>query len=70
MTTDINNNNQIIFCLFCKASITVDKLREHVNANPETKKQAIEEEIQLWGEDVYDRNYLIQNVVFVQAAAR
>ncbi|MFL6494149.1 MAG: hypothetical protein ACJ70N_05030 [Nitrososphaera sp.] len=71
MTTDINNNNnQIIFCPFCKASITVDELGEHVNANPETKKQAIEEEIQLWGEDVYDRNYLIQNVVFVLAAAR
>ncbi|MFL6488327.1 MAG: hypothetical protein ACJ70V_01750, partial [Nitrososphaera sp.] len=70
-TTDINNNNnQIIFLPFCKASITVDELGEHVNANPETKKQAIEEEIQLWGEDVYDRNYLIQNVVFVQAAAR
>jgi hypothetical protein len=30
---------------------------------PETKKQAIEEEIQLWGE-AYDRSYLIQNVVF------
>ena len=26
-------------------------------------KQAIEEEIQLWGE-AYDRSYLIQNVVF------
>jgi hypothetical protein len=60
--TDINNN-QIIFCPYCKTPITVDELGEYVNAHPETKKQAIEEEIQLWGE-VYDRNYLIQNVVF------
>jgi hypothetical protein len=45
------------------APITVDELGEHVNANPETKKQAVEEQFQLWGE-VYDRMYLIQNVVF------
>jgi phage FluMu protein Com len=57
-------NNQIIQCPKCKISMTVDKLGEHVNANPETKKQAIEEEIQLWGEAAYDKNYLIQNVVF------
>ncbi len=36
---------------------------EHVNANPQTKKEAIEEQLQLWGE-AYDREYLIQNVVF------
>jgi uncharacterized protein YbaR (Trm112 family) len=60
--TDINSD--IIFCPYCKTSITVDELGEHVNANPETKKQAIEQEIELWGEDAYDRNYLIQNVVF------
>jgi uncharacterized protein YbaR (Trm112 family) len=59
--TDINN--QIIFCPYCKVPITVDELGEYVNANPETKKQTIEEELELWG-DVYDRNYLIQNVVF------
>ncbi len=68
MTTDVNNNNnnnnQIIFCPYCKASMTVDELGEHVDANPETKKQAIEYEIQLWGEAVYDRRYLIENVVF------
>jgi hypothetical protein len=47
--TDINNNNQLmIYCPYRKASITVE-LGEYVNANPETKKQAIEEEIQLWG---------------------
>jgi hypothetical protein len=58
-----DNNNQIIFCPYCKMPITVDDLGDYVNANPETKKQAIEAEIQLWG-DAYDRNYLIQNVVF------
>jgi hypothetical protein len=63
---DVNNdnNNQIIYCPFCIAPITVDELGEHVDASPETKRQAIEEELQLWGEDAYDRNYLIQNVVF------
>jgi uncharacterized Zn finger protein (UPF0148 family) len=60
--TDINN--QIIYCPYCKTPITVDELGEYVNANPETKKQAVEQEIELWGEDVYDRNYLLQNVVF------
>jgi hypothetical protein len=62
-------NNQVIYCPFCKAPITVDELGEHVNANPETKKQAIEEEIQLWGKG-YDRSYLIQNVVFCPSCAK
>jgi uncharacterized protein (DUF2225 family) len=61
MTNDINN--QVILCPRCRVTITADELGEHVNANPEIKNQAIEEEIQLWGE-VYDRSYLIQNVVF------
>ena len=53
--TDINNNNQLmIYCPYRKASITVE-LGEYVNGNPESKKQAIEEEIQLWGE-AYDRS--------------
>ena len=68
MSDDINGG-QIIQCPFCKAPITVDKLGEYVNANPEIKKQAIEEEIQLWGE-AYDRNYLIQNVVFCPSCAK
>jgi len=54
--TDITNN-QIIYCPYCIAPLTVDELGEHVNANPETKKLAIEEELELWGEDAYDRNY-------------
>ena len=58
-----DNNSHIIYCPFCIVPMTVDELGEYVKANPETKKQAIEEELQLWGE-AYDRNYLIQNVVF------
>ena len=59
--TDINN--QIIIRPSCKVSLTVDELGEYVSANPEIKKQAVEEQFQLWG-GAYDRNYLIQNVVF------
>ena len=59
--TDVNN--QTIQCPNCKASLTVDELSKHVNANPDTKKQAIEEQFQLWG-GAYDRNYLMRNVVF------
>ncbi len=63
MTRDDINNQEIIHCPRCKASITVDELGEHVNAKPEIKKQAIAEQLQLWGEE-YDLEYLIQNVVF------
>jgi RNA polymerase subunit RPABC4/transcription elongation factor Spt4 len=56
-------NNQIIQCPNCGKSITVGELGEHVNAYPEIKKEAIERELELWG-DAYDKNYLIQNVVF------
>ena len=65
MTVDDDdiNNQIIIYCPFCIAPITVDELGDYVNANPDIKKQAIEEELELWG-DVYDRSYLIQNVVF------
>ena len=59
--TDITN--PIIYCPNCKTSLTVEELGEYVNANPETKKKVIEEQFQLWG-GAYDRNYLIQNVVF------
>jgi hypothetical protein len=65
--TDINN--EIIQFPYCKAPITVDKLGKYVNANPEIKKLAIEVELELWG-DVYDRNYLIKNVVFCPNCAR
>jgi hypothetical protein len=36
------NNNQAIQCPNCMVIITVDALGEHVSANPEIKKQAIE----------------------------
>jgi RNA polymerase subunit RPABC4/transcription elongation factor Spt4 len=66
VTSDNNtaDDKQIIQCPNCSKSITVDALGEHVNAYPEIKQEAIEREIELWGEDAYDRNYLIQNVVF------
>jgi hypothetical protein len=47
--TNNNNNNQIYHCPNCKVSITLDELGEYVNANPEIKKQAVEEQFQLWG---------------------
>jgi uncharacterized protein YbaR (Trm112 family) len=68
MSDDINDS-QIIQCPFCKAPLTVEELGEYVNANPETKKQAIAEEIELWG-DGCDRNYLIQNVVFCPSCGK
>lgn len=63
MTDDNNNNQKIIYCPNCKEPITVDALGEHVNSYPDIKKEAIEKELQIWG-DAYDRNYLIRNVVF------
>ena len=66
---DTNNQKQIIRCPNCDVSITVDELGEHVNANPETKKEVIEEQLQLWGK-IYDRSYLIKNVVFCPNCAR
>jgi endogenous inhibitor of DNA gyrase (YacG/DUF329 family) len=67
--TDDNNDNQIIQCPNCKKSITVDELGEHVNAHPDIKREAIQREIELWGKE-YDRNYLIQNVVFCPACGK
>ena len=49
--------------------MTVDELGEHVNANPDIKKEAIQREIELWGK-AYDRNYLIQNVVFCPSCGK
>jgi hypothetical protein len=46
MNDDINNQI-IIYCPNCKPSITIDALGEHVNANPDIKKQALEEELEL-----------------------
>jgi phage FluMu protein Com len=62
MTRDDINNREFQ-CPRCKASITVAELGEHVNSNPEIKKQAIAEQLEQWGEE-YDLEYLMQNVVF------
>jgi hypothetical protein len=66
---DTNNQQQIIHCPNCGKSISVDALGEHVNAYPEIKKEAIERELELWG-DAYDRNYLMQNVVFYPSCGK
>ena len=65
----MTDNNNIIRCPHCEASITADELGEHVSTNPDIKKQAIEEQFQLWG-GAYDRNYLIQNVVFCPSCGK
>ena len=62
-------NNQTIQFPICKVSLTVDELGQYVSVNPETKKQAVEEQFQLWG-GAYDRNYLIQNVVFCPSCCK
>jgi endogenous inhibitor of DNA gyrase (YacG/DUF329 family) len=69
-TAGDKQQQQIIQCPNCNKSITVDELGEHVNAYPEIKKQAIERELELWGEQAYDRNYLIENVVFCPSCGR
>ena len=56
------NDQKTIQCPNCNVCNTVEELGEHVNTNPQIKKQAIEQEIELWGEDAYDRSYLIENV--------
>jgi hypothetical protein len=64
MTTDYNGN-QLIRCPSCKASVTVEELHEHVNAKPESKREAIEHEIEMWGlTPYYDKQYLVENIVF------
>ena len=60
---DIKNHQEIIYCPRCKASISVDALGEHVNSNPEIKKQAIAEQLEQGGEK-YDLEHVMQNVVF------
>ena len=69
VTDDTNNQKQIIQCSNCNKSIRVDELGEHVNAYLDTKKEAIERELQLWGE-AYDKNYLMENVVFCPSCGK
>jgi hypothetical protein len=52
-------------------SIAVEELHEYVNAKPESKREAIEQEIQMWGiTSYYDRQYYVENVVFCPKCAR
>lgn len=44
-----DQQRSIIRCPSCRALITVEELHEYVNARPESKKEAIEEEIEMWG---------------------
>ena len=60
---------QIIRCPNCKASITVEELHEYVNTKPESKREAIEHEIDMWGLTHYDRQYLVENIVFCPSCA-
>jgi hypothetical protein len=67
---DIQQQKQIIRCPNCKKSVTIDELYEYVNAHPENKKEAIEQEIEMWGiTPYYDRQYYVQNVVFCPSCA-
>ena len=59
-----SQQRHIIRCPNCKASITVEELHEYVNAKPESKREAIEHEIEMWGlTSNYDRQYYVENVV-------
>ena len=61
---------QLIRCPSCKALITVEELHEYVNAKPESKREAIDHEIEMWGLTYYDRQYLVENIVFCPTCAR
>ena len=52
-----------IRCPNCKASITVEELQEYVNTKPESKREAIKQEIEMWGLTHYDRQYWVENVL-------
>ena len=69
---DDNSHKQrhIIRCPNCKASITVEELYEYVNAKPESKREAVEHEIEMWGLTYYDRQYLVENIVFCPSCVR
>ena len=61
---------QIIRCPNCKASITVEELHEYLNTHPESKREAIEHEIEMWGlTPYYDREYYVENVVICPSCA-
>ena len=57
MTSDIIDNDQMIYSPIYKNSLSANKLRDYEDENPEAKKQVIEEEIEQWGGYAYDREY-------------
>ncbi len=66
MTIGYNDDvgNQLIRCPNCKAVITVEELHEYVNSKPDSKIEAIEHEIEIWGlTSYYNRQYYAENVV-------
>lgn len=66
-----HQQRQIIRCPNCKSSITVEGVHEYVNAKPESKREAIEHEIEMGGlTPYYDRQYLVENIVFCPSCAR
>jgi hypothetical protein len=46
MTSDIIDNDQMIYSPIYKNSLSANKLRDYEDENPEAKKQVIEEEIE------------------------
>lgn len=61
----------VIKCPNCKVLITVEELHEYVNTKPESKREAIEHEIEMWGlTSYYDRQYYVENVVICPSCAR
>lgn len=67
---DYNDGNQLIKCPNCKVLITVEELHEYVNSKPESKKEAREKEIVMWGLTHYDMAYYVENIVSCPACAR
>ena len=67
MTTykeDNDSQQQIIRCPNCRKQIKIDELYEYANNHPESKREAMEHEIDMWGlTSYYDRQYYVENVV-------
>jgi 4-hydroxy-3-methylbut-2-en-1-yl diphosphate synthase IspG/GcpE len=70
--TDYNHSHhqQIIRCPNCRALITVEELLKYVASKPESKREAIEHEIAMWGLTHYDMAHYVENIVFCPACAR
>ena len=65
------HQQQTVQCPNCKASVTVEELYEYVNTHPESKREVIHHEIEMWGlTSNYDRQYLVDNIVFCPRCAR